>query len=255
MGKCIDLTGMRFGHLLVLYRAPDKIRKDGRKQVMWHCLCDCGKECDVYGTSLRCGLTISCGCFHSKQLTQNNKDRQLYNTYDLSGEFGIGYTNNTNKDGENEFYFDLEDYDKIKDYTWYFHVSGYVVSQKNGERIKMHQLILNVDQNYVPDHINRKRNDNRKVNLRQSTNHENSMNASLAKNNTSGVTGVMWHSRDQIWEVCIGYNYKRIYIGRFDNFYDAVVARLKAEIKYFGEYAPQKHLFKEYGIEVDNEYK
>ena len=34
-----------------------------------------------------------------------------YNTYDLSGEYGIGYTSK----GE-EFYFDLDDYDKIKDY-------------------------------------------------------------------------------------------------------------------------------------------
>ena len=35
-----------------------------------------------------------------------------YNRYDLSGEYGIGWTTNTN----HVFYFDLEDYEKIKDY-------------------------------------------------------------------------------------------------------------------------------------------
>ena len=34
------------------------------------------------------------------------------NIYDLSGEFGIGYCTNTGS----PFYFDLEDYNKIKNY-------------------------------------------------------------------------------------------------------------------------------------------
>ena len=34
---------------------------------------------------------------------------------------------------------------------------------------------------------------------------------------------------------------------------DAIKARLLAEVKYFGDFAPQRHLFKQYGIEVDNE--
>jgi hypothetical protein len=32
---------------------------------------------------------------------------------------------------------------------------------------------------------------------------------------------------------------------------EAIVARLLAEKKYFKEFAPQKHLYKEYGIEED----
>ena len=37
------------------------------------------------------------------------------NVYDLSGEYGIGYT----LKGE-PFWFDLEDYDLIKDYCWHY---------------------------------------------------------------------------------------------------------------------------------------
>ncbi|WP_368488451.1 hypothetical protein [Clostridium sp. BJN0013] len=36
-----------------------------------------------------------------------------YNTYDLTGEYGIGYDAKGNI-----FYFDLEDYDRIKDFYW-----------------------------------------------------------------------------------------------------------------------------------------
>ena len=41
----------------------------------------------------------------------NNK----YNKYDLSGCFGIGYASNN----DDLFYFDLEDYNKIKNTCWY----------------------------------------------------------------------------------------------------------------------------------------
>ena len=45
-----------------------------------------------------------------------------YNTYDLSGDYGIGYT----EEG-NEFSFDLEDYDKIKNYYWNIDNKGYIL--------------------------------------------------------------------------------------------------------------------------------
>lgn len=44
----------------------------GKNKYFWHCICDCGKECDVDGTSLRSGNTKSCGC-------QKSKGLQLYN--------------------------------------------------------------------------------------------------------------------------------------------------------------------------------
>lgn len=50
--------------------------------------------------------------------TLKEKDGKLakqYNRYDLSGEFGKGWTNK-----EEEFWFDLEDFDKIKNYCWHF---------------------------------------------------------------------------------------------------------------------------------------
>ena len=109
----------------------------------------------------RGAMTKSCGCFWK-------------NTYDLSGEYGIGYTNK----GE-EFYFDLEDYDKIKDYTWYINNKGYVFSGK--DEILMHRLVTNCPDNLIPDHIHGEKSttDNRKSNLRIVNRSQNSMNVKI----------------------------------------------------------------------------
>lgn len=54
----IDMTGQRFGRLLVLRRSP---RKHAIKQAVWECQCDCGTVVDVPGGSLRTGRQ-TCGC-------------------------------------------------------------------------------------------------------------------------------------------------------------------------------------------------
>lgn len=70
MPKLIDETGNKYGRLTVLYRA--QIPKKG---VYWHCRCDCGNEIDVFGTSLRCGNTKSCGCLKHERIIQTNIKR------------------------------------------------------------------------------------------------------------------------------------------------------------------------------------
>lgn len=55
--KFIDITGQKFGKLLVLSRT-----KPVRKGAIWLCLCDCGKQIITTGGSLRSGSTKSCGC-------------------------------------------------------------------------------------------------------------------------------------------------------------------------------------------------
>lgn len=55
MGKFIDLTGQKFGRLIVI-----EYKQNGK----WLCKCDCGNEKVVRGDSLKQGLTLSCGCLH-----------------------------------------------------------------------------------------------------------------------------------------------------------------------------------------------
>lgn len=234
MGKFKDLTGQRFGRLTVIKRVEDYVTPSGYRMVQWLCKCDCENDTIVAGKRLtKKNGTKSCGCFARENMS---KLKKKYNTYELTGEFGIGYT----AKGE-EFWFDLEDYDKIKDFCWCKNKKGYVVStdSKTRKTVLLHRIITDCPDNLVPDHIHGKetRYDNRKSNLRIATTQQNGMNSALSENNTSGVTGVKWHSRDNVWESCITVNYKRIYLGRFIKFEDAVKARKEAEEKYFGKFS------------------
>lgn len=235
MGKFKDLTGQRFGRLTVIRRVEDHIcYPSGYRTSQWLCECDCGNEVTIIGKALtRKNGTKSCGCFAKENMS---KVKKKYNTYDLTGEYGIGYTFK----GE-EFLFDLEDYNKIKDYCWSKNKKGYITStdSKTRKTILLHRIVTNCPDDLLPDHIHGKdtRYDNRKSNLRVCTTKENAMNSALSTNNTSGVTGVIWHKRDMVWQARIKIDYKYIHLGYFDRFEDAVKARKEAEDKYFGEFS------------------
>ena len=225
-----DLTGKKFGRLTVMERGEDKISPSGQKKVRWWCKCDCGNSELIlaFGYNLKSGHTQSCGCLNSELSSIRNKK---HNTYDLSCDYGIGYT----LKGE-EFYFDLEDYEKIKDYCWRIDPKdGYVITTFKGKILCFHRIVMNVNKKtYDVDHINHTKHDNRKVNLRITERNQNSYNR---KPKTDGVTGVFYDKRRNKWTARIMKNYKNIYLGAFENFEDAVVIRKQAEEKYFGEYS------------------
>lgn len=227
-----DLTGRRIGRLTVVKQAEDYITPNNAPISQWLCQCDCGNEIIVRGISLtrRKNTTKSCGCLQKEVIS---KCMKKFNTYDLTGEYGIGYTSK----GE-EFYFDLEDYDLIKDYCWFIDDDGYVVTHDknmNNSTKGMHRLFF-PNSKYI-DHIRHKNNDNRKSQLRPCTNQQNNMNKGLQSNNTSGVTGVTWDKRRSKWQAQIHLNGKHIHLGYFDSFENAVNARKKAEEKFFGEFS------------------
>lgn len=62
--RTIDLTGRRFGRLVVTCLADRRYNKSGtNSQLYWLCRCDCGVEKQVNGRSLRDGRVVSCGCY------------------------------------------------------------------------------------------------------------------------------------------------------------------------------------------------
>lgn len=238
MGNFIDLTGQRFGMLTVIKRAEDHVQPNGDHVIRWLCKCDCGNECIVRGSHLRTNNTNSCGCLKSTIGTMLAHINKKENNYDLSSQsYGIGYTSK-----EEPFYFDKEDFSKIKKYCWYINKDGYVVSRDCNSKkvIKMHRLIMNcLDCSTPIDHKYGKntRNDNRKENLRICTSSQNGMNRNLFPNNTSGVTGVSYNKRDKKWVAYITINKQRHSLGSHNTFEDAVRARKEAEEKYFCEWS------------------
>jgi hypothetical protein len=239
-----NLTGMIFGRLTI-------IEENGRTSngsVIWKCICSCKNKTirNINSGSLLGGKTLSCGCYRKEQVAiALGKCKKKYNIYNLSGEYGIGYTTNTNE----PFYFDLEDYDKIKNYCWSIDKHGYVISRsakQNWKMIKLHSFILDLTR---IDHINKNKLDNRRNNLRVATISQNAMNSKIRISNKTGIIGVCFNKINNKWISYININKEHKILGNYYDFKNAIIARLKAEKQYFGEFAPQKHLYKEYGIE------
>lgn len=226
----------KYGRLLII-----RIFKDGY-QIKCECLCDCGKikVCSI--NNVLKGKSTSCGCYQKERAIDANKKE---NRYDLSGNYGVGYTNNGV-----EFYFDLEDYSKIKEYCWCYKKNGYIFASQGHQKspIMLHRLLSDFPDSKI-DHVNRNKIDCRKENLRLADNFGNSRNSLLRKNNKSGFIGIRWCKQIDKWESYITVNWKRIYLGIYDDSISALISRLKAEKEYFGEFAPQRHLFSEYGIQ------
>lgn len=66
--KRIDLTGQKFGRLLVL-----EYDHTGKNDVaFWLCKCDCGNEKIISRGNLKNGTTVSCGCYHHNKITSHD---------------------------------------------------------------------------------------------------------------------------------------------------------------------------------------
>lgn len=233
-GKFIDLTGMEFERLKVIKRANDHIQPNGSKVVMWECECKCGNKTIVSGRNLRSRCTRSCGCLKEEIINNGGTSWKRYNKYDLSQSFGVGYLTNGKT-----FLFDLEDYDKIKNYCWSTGSKGTLFSYdvNTKKRTSLKRLIMNVPENMLINYKNHNPLDNRKKNLIIVTPTENRWGSNINKNNTSGVTGVCFNKRENKWQAYICVKRKNMYLGMYKNKEDAIKARKIAEEKYFGEYS------------------
>lgn len=224
MGKFVDLSGNKYGLLTVIKRVGTR---NGKAE--WLCRCDCGNLHTTISHSLTHGLCQSCGC-----INQSTEYRRS-NHYDLSGSYGIGFT------AKNEaFYFDLEDYDIIKNIGWSRNSQGYIIGNitTNGKQkhISLHRLIMGSPIKMMVDHINGNKLDNRKGNLRICNSKENTRNSSAQKRNKLSVKGVsITHSNT--YQAQIQVDGKLKYLGSYKTVKEAADAYDLAAQKYFGEFA------------------
>lgn len=272
MNKKYDLKGMRFGTLAVTgFNGRDK---DGHLQ--WNCLCDCGNRSVVNGTALRNGSVKACKrCGHLKDITNQRfgyltaKERVyqtengmsiwkcqcdcgnvtnvpinhltthhtescghcIKNDYINHGTYCEGKT----VKGE-LFLFSSEDWDFVTSHNWHIDTKGYVLTKINGRNIKLHRYIMPASEGIQIDHVNRKKYDCRRENLRYAVNKENAANSAAFKNNrSSGHKNV--YIQDGKYRVIVRKNGKAIHFGYYKNLPDAVMVANTARKKLFGEYA------------------
>ena len=151
MSKEIDITGFRFGRLVVIKKIGHHTRLNGRKDVLWQCVCDCGNVVNVRKGNLKTGSTVSCGCV---QRENRRKPRREIVIRDYGEYCSIELFT------KEEALFDKDDMGKVQNANW--HLSdGYAC---NGKGEPMHKAILGCYSGVV-HHKNRNKLDNRKENL------------------------------------------------------------------------------------------
>lgn len=174
-------------------------------------------------------------------ICSNTKQRKVTNNYiPIDDTTTMLYIENTQ--GKSfEVFVDNEDVEKIVSYSWYLSKTGYVFTNKSYNKkkykIRLHRLLLGVELDkpvFVVDHIDNNPLNNRKGNLRLVTQWENILNSKHLKVRKIH-RGVSLEKNK--WRAKIHINNRRINLGLFDNYEDAVQRRLQGEIEYKGHMA------------------
>lgn len=216
--KKIDLSGRRFGRLVVLQEDPSPyISPAGKPTRRWICRCDCGNELSVLQSALTApkNPTTSCGCARAEKTRRR--------AYDMTGQkFGrllvIGQAELAKPlaNGQRLGWLCRCDCGREVVTTRKNLLSGAVSScgclLKEEGAATVRQRVQAYDGTQLsaisPD---------RPAN----------------KNSKSGVKGVYWNEREGKWIAKITIRRKNITLGRFTRIEDAIIARKEAEEKYF----------------------
>lgn len=111
------------------------------------------------------------------------------------------------------------------------------------QRVGVHRIVFMIHHGYIPeqvDHIDGNKSNNQIENLRASTATTNQYNKPRNTMSSSGAKGVYWHIGISKWVASIRINKKLQHLGSFHCLLDAVSERIRAEIKYHGEYRTQR---------------
>ena len=219
MPRASDLSGCRFGRLLVLNRNSVQVRKG---QVSWVCACDCGKVVDhPTSSSLNSGNTTSCGCFAREQLANRNYKHGGSKRSEISREYRSWLhmksrcLNNKDKSFNNYGARGIKICDRwLNSFENFLHDMG-----ECPDGFELDRVDFNGD--YEPS------------NCRWTTESIQSWNQRRQSNNTSGKEGVKFVEGGWVAEISIDNN--RIYLGYHKDFLEAVKVREIAEIEYYGE--------------------
>ena len=110
---------------------------------------------------------------------------------------------------------------------------GYIIIVLGRKYYKAHRLVYLWHHGYMPenwiDHINRNRVDNRIDNLREVSPTCSVINRGIQSNNKTGIVGISWRKDRRQYYVSITRNKKRCALGSYNDFDEAVLARLAAE--------------------------
>ena len=218
------MIGARVGRWTVLR----EIRKNGKKY--YECRCDCGTVREVYSRSLESGVSQSCGCLRGEL----KKAEAMDLTGRRFGKLRVIRRDNGRKDGGNYYWICECDCGNRKS------IRGTSLVREGGTRS------CGCDQKKVASETGRKtvaENSREQIarNVAYRTNFQVIENQNIPKNNSSGHKGVWWDKNREMWQAYIQVHGKRVFLGRYHKYEDAVKARELAEEQYFEPLIQQKN--------------
>jgi hypothetical protein len=237
----------RHYHQFIVYGKIIKIKNIKFIQVD-DCCCFCGASGKKYKLSYFEDKIYCRKHYDHMRLYGHCKERTIFDRNEIinCGDYSEIILYNLDQTEKARAIIDTEDVDKISKYKWNLGSHGYAVCTVLQRCL--HTFLLDLTDDDIADHEDRNRLNNRKSNLRITDDLGNSANKEIPISNNSGVMGICWDSINNKWIAGI----KRDGVSkskRFKNFNDAVIQRLKWEKELFGEFAPQRHLYEQYGIE------
>ena len=142
---------------------------------------------------------------------------------------------------------DPGDYERLRKYEWLarkginsFYARRRVPTgkAKKEKLVYMHQMVIEVPEGMVIDHVNQDGMDNRSGNLRPATHSQNLYNRKKRSGATqSKYKGIYWRKKVRKWQASIKCNKKRIELGYFRDEIEAAKAYDRAAKKYHGDFA------------------
>ena len=217
-------AGTRFGKWVVKCRGANTTNATGKTAINYTCICDCGREVDVWKYNLTSGTSKSCGCartetvvgmFTTHGMSKSSEFRSWcamkercnnpeYKSYKHYGERGINYC------------------EEWKDFSTFFKDMGARPEGMSLER-------RDTNDGYHPSNCVWATAQDQAINRRQHC------------SNTSGRTGVIFRKSTRKWVASIRYKYKKYYGGAFDTFEEAVAKREDMEMQFRGYTRPQEY--------------
>ena len=143
---------------------------------------------------------------------------------------------------------DAQDYEKLSQYKWHaqsdegrktVYAARTISCRENGRRrsraVLMHREIMKTLKGMVVDHINGNGINNRRCNMRNCTQFQNTHNCRPRKGGKSRFIGVDPH-RDK-WRARVCYKGRKHHVGLFDDEVEAAKARDRKAVELFGQFA------------------
>lgn len=222
--RLIDLTGQRFGRLVV-------VRRDGADNQgvpTWLCHCDCGRDVVVRGSHLRRGAVISCNC---------SRGRTSWEPVPVEGDdsaIGVPLTQGRIA------VIDSADMALVTPFIWslrHRNHTDYAETRTGNRLLLMHRLIMAADDDHDVDHRDGNGLNNRRGNLRLATRSQNLCNRRRPANTSSRFRGVCFDKQTGRWTAQIGRDGKCKRLGRFVTEEEAALAYDSAARQLHGEFA------------------